>query len=194
MFSRPEARRAAGAAITLMLLGLASARATTIDLGELMSLGWQKADGPIVNGNCNYMYVAPTTGELLYYGTSINCQTRRTQHESAVLTGRLYVNAYHEAIKQRLGDKQAGEILSLAEIELGKVTNQELYGDTCLTAASIRFDYQLYYIALTANPNAVEACVLRRIKGGCNRIGNGSPSAGWIAVKPALRECGASSR
>ena len=185
------------ATILLTMAGNSRGNATEIQTDQLELEGWHHATGAIANTACNYMYVDPTHHVLLYYGTSTVCQTRKTQHERAVTSARMFINAFYEVIKARKNETEAKQVLSQVATSLSSENDETLYGDACLTLLSPSINYQTYYIDLSHSMEGaadIEKCVLKAIKGPCNKIGNGGNKAPWKTVSNTLRTCHASTK
>jgi|GEM_PF-4216601 len=170
---------------------LAAAYATQVDPTSLRNDGWIPVTEHAPNNSpCNYLYV-DQHNNLLYYGTSSTCATRINSHFTESRSG--------WEIMQQMVSLTPGQQPGLLNNMVDWVVETDRSGqslnhassDNCLGMVSTRSNLSIWYLPLPSRANAaqVEACVLARSVGYCNRRGAGTTRGSWMQFRSTIQEC-----
>jgi hypothetical protein len=160
-------------------------------------------------GECNYMYV-DSRNNLLYYGTSTQCQTRLSGHNPSITSANGVVLAFDTAMANEAipaGSRQRvigilGQVATLPpaagiddEVDAANLRGDQLpplTSDTCIGINSALNPIAIWTLDFGDGDgiaSRTEQCVLRLIRGNCNRTRRGSPRASAQAVMNAIEAC-----
>jgi len=189
-----SALRLALLAAACAAIPLTAALATSVDPTSLRNGGWvavdERAPG---NTPCNYLYV-DGGNNLLYYGTSATCAARINAHFAQTRSGYEMTEAMLHFTPANQRPALLGNMVDWAvETDRGGQTLNHGGSDNCLGINQARSRQTIWYRPLPGGAVAanVEACVLARVVGYCNRQGAGTTRASWIQFRTVLQECGA---